>query len=182
MLNRANLAVMATTRTSGGSSLVGWFFLASGVIYLLGLLFNNIIHALTGGFWDFFAFLLLAIGFFLLFLWRTGTLLRVAFIVAAVGWALLAIGEVTALGSAVATIATLLALIGTLVAGILVFVRHLFTRNADIVFLLLAIFAALLLLGVIPGITFLAGTIGLIFAVIFGILLVVAGLFIQRRR
>jgi hypothetical protein len=173
---------MATTRTSAGSSLVGWFFLAAGVIYLLGLLFNNIVHVLTGSWWDFFAFALLAIGFFLLFLWRTGTLLRVAFIVAAVGWALLAIGEVAALGTAVGTIATLLALIGTLVAGILVFVRHLFTRNADIAFLLLAIFAALSLLGVIPGVTFLAGTIGLIFAIIFGILLVVAGLFIQRRR
>lgn len=173
---------MATSRTSGGSSLVGLFFLASGIVYLLGLLFNNIVHVLVGPWWDFFAFALLAIGFFLLFLWRTSTLLRVAFIVAAIGWALLAIGTVAALGSTVTTIADLAALIGTLVAGILVFVRHLFTRNADIVFLLLAIFAALVLLGVIPGITFLAGTIGLIFAIIFGILLVVAGYFIRRRR
>jgi hypothetical protein len=173
---------MATTRNSAGSSLVGWFILASGVVYLLGLLFNDLIHVLTGGGWDFVAFALLAVGFFLLFLWRTSTLLRVAFIVAAVGWALLAIGSLTSLGTTVGTIATLLALIGTLVAGILVFVRHLFTRNADIVFLLLAIFAALLLLGVIPGITFLAGAIGLVFAIIFGVLLVAAGLFIQRRR
>jgi hypothetical protein len=175
---------MATTRTSGGSSLVGWFFLASGVIYLLGLLFNNVIHALTGGFWDFFAFLLLAIGLFLLFLWRTGILLRVAFIVAAVGWALLGIAQVASLGSGVVTIAALLALIGTLVAGILVFVRHLFTRNADIVFLIWAIVAALLLLGAAGWVSVLGIglTLGLIIAVVFGILLVVGGLFIQRRR
>jgi hypothetical protein len=171
---------MATTRTSGGSSLVGWFFLASGVVYLLGLLFNDVIKALTGGFWNFIAFALLAIGFFLLFLWRTSTLLRVAFIVAAVGWVLLAIGSIAALGSTVSTIATLLALIGTLVAGILVFMRHLFTRNADIAFLLMAIFAALVLLAVWA--TFLGGTLGIIIAIIFGILLIVTGLFIQRRR
>ena len=170
---------MATTRTSGGSSLVGWFFLASGIVYLLGLLFNDVIHALQGGFWNFIAFLLLAIGFFLLFLWRTSTILRAAFIVAAVGWALLAIGSVASIGGA-SIIAILLALIGTLVAGILVFMRHLFTRNADLVFLLMAIFAALLLLA--TWIAFLDGTLGLIIAIVFGILLVVSGLFIQRRR
>jgi hypothetical protein len=173
---------MATTRTSGGSSLVGWFFLASGVIYLLGILFNDLVHALTGGFWNFIAFLLLAVGFFLLFLWRTSLLLRVAFIVAAVGWALLGIGQIAALGTTVGYIATLLALIGTLVAGILVFVRHLFWRNADIAFLVMAIIAALWLLGFIGWIGFLGGTLGLILAIIFGIMLVVAGLFIQRRR
>ncbi|MDQ1552303.1 MAG: hypothetical protein QOD50_1725 [Actinomycetota bacterium] len=170
---------MATTRTSGGSSLVGWFFLASGIVYLLGLLFNNVVKALTGGWWDFFAFALLAVGLFLLFLWRTDLLLRIAFIVGAVGWALLAVGSVAALGG-VSTIAILLALIGTLVAGILVFIRHLFTRNADLVFLLMAIFAALLLLA--AWVAFLGGTLGVIIAVIFGILLVVSGVFIQRRR
>ena len=170
---------MATTRTSGGSSLVGWFFLASGVVYLLGLLFNDVVHALQGGFWNFIAFLLLAVGFFLLFLWRTDLLLRVAFIVAAIGWALLAIGSITSLGG-VTVLAILLALIGTLIAGIFVFVRHLFTRNADIAFLLMAIFGALLLLA--TWVAFLGGTLGLIIAVVFGILLVVSGLFIQRRR
>ncbi len=177
---------MATSRTasrsSAGSFLVGWFFLASGVLYLLGLFFNQAIHALEGPWWDFFAFALLAVGFFLLFLWRTSLLLRVAFIVAAVGWAILAIGEVAALGSAALTVGSLLALIGTLVAGILAFLRHLFNRNADIVVLLLAIVAALLLLAVIPGFTFLGGTIGLILSVVFGILLVAAGLLIRRRR
>jgi hypothetical protein len=170
---------MATTRTSGGSSLVGWFFLASGIVYLLGLLFNNALHVLAGPWWDFFAFALLAVGLFLLFLWRTDLLLRIAFIVAAVGWALLAIGSVASLGGLV-TLAIILALIGTLVAGILVFMRHLFTRNADIVFLLMAIFAALVLLAAWVG--FLGGTLGVIIAVIFGILLVVSGVFIQRRR
>ena len=170
---------MATTRTSGGSSLVGWFILASGIVYLLGLLFNNVLHVLVGPWWDFFAFALLAVGLFLLFLWRTDLLLRIAFVVAAVGWALLAIGSVTALGGLV-TLALILALVGTLVAGILAFMRHLFTRNADIVFLLMAIFAALVLLAAWVG--FLGGTLGVIIAVIFGILLVVSGVFIQRRR
>jgi hypothetical protein len=170
---------MATSRTSGGSSLVGWFFLASGIVFLLGILFNDVIKALTGGWWDFFAFALLAVGLFLLFLWRTDLILRIAFIVAAVGWALLAIGSVASLGG-LATLAVILALVGTLVAGILVFIRHLFTRNADIAFLVMAIFAALVLLA--TWATFLGGTLGIIIAVIFGILLIVTGLFIQRRR
>jgi hypothetical protein len=171
---------MATTRTSGGRSLVGWFFLAAGIVYLLGILFAHIATSLASGWWDFFAFALIAVGMFLLFLWRTDLLLRIAFIVAAVGWALLAIGSVAALGSAVQTIAVLLALIGTLVAGILAFLRHMFTRNADLAFLLMAIFAALVLLAVWAA--FLGGTLGLIIAIIFGILLIVSGLFIQRRR
>jgi len=171
---------MATTRTTGGRSLVGWFVLAAGVVYLLGILFSHIATTLASGWWNFFAFALLAVGLFLLFLWRTSTLLRVAFIVGAVGWALLAINSVAALGTAVVTIATLLALIGTLVAGILAFMRHTFTRNADLAFLLMAIFAALVLLAVWA--TFLGGTLGLIIAIIFGILLIVSGLLIQRRR
>jgi hypothetical protein len=171
---------MATTRTTGGRSLVGWFVLAAGVVYLLGILFSHI--ATASGWWNFFAFALLAVGLFLLFLWRTGTLLRVAFIVGAVGWALLAINSVAGLGTAVATIATLLALIGTLVAGILVFVGHTFTRNADLTFLLMAIFAALVLLALWVSVFAIGTTLGLIIAIIFGILLIVSGLFIQRRR
>jgi hypothetical protein len=171
---------MANTRTSGGRSLVGWFFVAAGVVYLLGLLFAHIAPTLASGWWNFFAFAFLAVGLFLLFLWRTSTLLRVALIVAAVGWALLAIGSVAALGSAVETIAVLLALIGTLVAAILVFARHLFGRSADLLFLLLGIFAALLLLA--TWVSFLTGTLVEIVAIVFGILLVVTGFFVQRRR
>jgi hypothetical protein len=170
---------MATTRTTGGRSLVGWFFLAAGVVYLLGILFAHIAPALASGWWDFFAFALIAVGMFLLFLWRSDLLLRIAFIVAAVGWALLAIGSVAAL-SGLTTFAIILALVGTLVAGILVFIRHLFTRNADVAFLLMAIFAALVLLA--TWVAFLGGTLGVIIAVIFGILLIVSGLMIQRRR
>ena len=170
---------MATTRTSGGRSLVGWFFLAAGVVYLLGILFAHVATSLASGWWDFFAFALLAIGMFLLFLWRTDLLLRIAFIVGAVGWALLAIGSVAALGG-LTTLAIILALVGTLVAGIMVILRHTFTRNADLAFLLMAIFAALVLLA--TWVAFLGGTLGVIIAVIFGILLIVSGLFIQRRR
>ena len=172
---------MATTRTSGGRSLVGWFFLAAGIVYLLGILFAHVATSLSSGWWNFFAFALIAIGMFLLFLWRSDLLLRIAFIVAAVGWALLAIGSVASL-SGLTTLAIILALIGTLVAGILVFIRHLFTRNADLAFLLMAIFAALVLLAVGAWVAFLGGTLGVIISIIFGILLIVSGLFIQRRR
>ncbi len=170
---------MATSRTSSRRSFVGWLFLAAGIVYLLGLLFAHVVTALAGPWWDFFAFALLAVGFVLLFLWRVGIVLRIAFIVAAVGWALLAIGSVASLAG-LATLAVVLAIIGTLVAGILVAVEHTFGRSADLAFLVMAIFAALLLLA--TWVAFLTGTLGLIVAIIFGILLIVSGLFVERRR
>jgi hypothetical protein len=173
---------MATTRKSRGSSLVGWFFLAAGIVLLLGILITHIAPTIASAWFAFFAFAFIAVGLFLLFLWRTSLLLRVAFIVGAVGWALLAIGSVAPLVSALANIGGVLALIGTLVAGILVFVRHLFTRNADILFLLMAIFAALVLLSELGWVAFLGGTLGSIIVVIFGALLLASGWFIQRRR
>jgi hypothetical protein len=172
---------MATTRTSRGSSLVGWFFLAAGLVFLIGILVTHISATIPSTWFSFFSFALLAVGFLLLFLWRTSILLRVAFIVAAVGWALLALDSVVALGSAVVTIGGVLALIGTLVSGILVFVRHLFKRNTNIVFLIMAIFGAIVLLTQLGWVASLGATLTAIIVVIFAVMLLVSGWFIQRR-
>jgi hypothetical protein len=171
---------MATSRATSRRSPVGWFFLAAGVLYLLNILLAHVAPKLSSPWWDFFAYALLAIAFVLVFLWKVSTILRVAFIVAAVGWALLAIGTVASLGSSIATIATILALVGTLVAGILMIVRHTFGRLADLVFLITAILAALLLGH--SWLTFISGAVETVIAILFGIGLVISGFLIARRR
>jgi hypothetical protein len=169
---------MATSSRSSRSP-VGWFFLAAGVLYLLNILLAHVAPKLSSTWWDFFAYALIAVAFVLLFLWRVSTLLRVAFIVAAVGWALLAIGIVASLGG-VATIAVILALVGTLVAGILVIIGHTFSRLADLVFLITAILAAILLAH--TWLTALSGGVETVVAILFGVGLVISGFLIARRR
>jgi hypothetical protein len=170
---------MATSSNRTGRSPVGWFLLAAGVLYLLNILLAHVAPKLSSPWWDFFAYALLAVAFVLLFLWRVSTLLRVAFIVAAVGWALLAIGTFVSLGG-LATLAIILALVGTLVAGILVIIRHTFSRLADLVFLITAILAALLLGR--EWLTFIHGSAATVIGILFGIGLVVSGFLVARRR
>jgi hypothetical protein len=170
---------MATSRTIAARSAVGFFFLVAGVLYLLGILFSYVAPSLSSQWWNFFAFALIAVAFLLMFLWRVSSLLRVAFIVAAVGWAILAIGTIASLG-AVLTVAIVLALIGTLLSGILVVARHALGRRADPVFLVFAVLATLLLLS--TWVTWLGGIVETVVSVLFGVFLVAAGLAVQRRR
>jgi len=170
---------MATSRTNAARSAVGLFFLAAGILYLLGILFTHVAPSLSSQWWNFFAFALIAVAFLLMFLWRVSSLLRVAFIIAAIGWAFRAIETIVSLG-AVLTVAIVLALIGTLVSGILVVVRHALGRRADAVFLVFAILATLLLLS--TWVTWLGGTVETVVSVLFGAFLVVSGLAVQRRR
>jgi hypothetical protein len=170
---------MATTRTSN-SRTVGWLFVVAGVLYLLELLLSHVGHSGKLDSWLlFFAYAVLAVGFVLLFLWRSvDILLRVAFIVAAVGWAILAIAAVASVGGGLVVIGEILALIGTLVAGITVFMRGIFTRRGALAFLIFAILAALLLLLALTG--FLA-SIAFVLAILFGVALVITGVLVARR-
>lgn len=170
---------MATSSKTAGRSPVGWLLLAAGVLYLLNILLAHVAPKLSSHWWDTVAYVLLAIAFVLLFLWRVSTLLRVAFIVAAVGWALLAIGSFVSLGG-LATLAVILALVGTLVAGILVMIQHTFARLADLIFLITAILAALLLGR--EWLTFIHGSAATVIGILFGIGLVISGFLVARRR
>jgi hypothetical protein len=171
---------MATSRTSN-SGTVGWLFVVAGVLYLLDLLLSHVGHTGKLDTWLlFFAYVVLAVGFVILFLWRSvDILLRVAFIVAAVGWALLAIATVASVGNGLVVIAEILALVGTLVAGILVFARGIFTRRGALAFLIFAILAALLLLIALTNA--LTGIIVVILSILFGVALVITGVLVARR-
>ena len=169
---------MATTRTSN-SRTVGWLFVASGVLYLLALLLGAVGHVGKLGTWlEFFAYALLAVAFVILFLWRSlDILLRVALIVAAVGWALVALNELPGV-NIIPFLGEILALAGTLVSGIVIFVRHIFTRRAAAAFLVLAIIAALDLLILLTGVL---GVLATILSILFGVILVVVGVLIARK-
>ena len=169
---------MATTRTSN-SRTVGWLFVVAGVLYLLDLLLSHV--GGTGGIGKyllFFAYALLAVGFVLLFLWRSvDLLLRIAFIVAAVGWAILALNALGVLGG-LGTLGAILVLVGVLVAGIVIFMRGIFTRRAGLAFLVFAIITALLMLTLLTGVL---APLLLILSILFGAALVVTGVLIARR-
>ena len=156
--------------------------IVAGVLYLLELLLSHVGVTTLDTILIFLSYLALAVAFVILFLWRSiGILLRVAFIVGAVGWALLALATIAAVGGGLVVIADILALAGTLVAGIIVFARHAFSRRADVAFLVLAIIAAILLFFPLFSIA-LSATFALILSILFGAMLVVAGLFISWRR
>jgi hypothetical protein len=173
-----SVSTMATTRTSN-SGTVGWLFVVAGVLYLLDLLLAHVGHTGKIDNWiGFFAFALLAVGFVILFLWRSiDLLLRIAFIVAAVGWAILALNSISVLNF-LGTLGEILVLVGVLVAGIVIFARGIFTRRAGLAFLIFAILTALLMLTLLTG--FLAA-IALVLSILFGVALVVTGVLVARR-
>jgi hypothetical protein len=171
---------MAISRSRRTSPLAAWLFIVAGVLILLELLLTHVAASGLDEWLTFFAYVALAIAFVVLFLWRSVDLIaRVAFIVAAVGWAILAIAAVAGVGGLL-TLGIVLALIGTVVAGIMVFARGLFSRSASLAFLIAAILAGLLLLGEL--FSFLPATLVLIIGVLFGILLVATGVLASRRR
>lgn len=172
---------MANTRSARSFPLAAWLFVLGGVLLLLELLLAKVAPSALDEWLVFFGYLAVAVAFLMLFLWRSvELLLKVAFIVAAVGFALLALSTVASVGSGLVTIAEILVLVGALVAGILVFIRHVFTRGADIAFLILGIVIALIYLSAL--INFITGTLLVVLVVLFGILLIATGLLISRRR
>ena len=123
----------------------------------------------------------LAIGgaFVLMALWLgASTLARVAYVVAAVGWLLLAIISlihVPILG----TLAFFIAAIGSIFAGIVVYSAKVFSERANVTFLVAMILGAVELLATQVGIP---GILETILVILFGAALIGAGLLSLRRR
>ncbi len=123
------------------------------------------------------AFAILAIGAV------NSTLTRVALIIAAVGWAILALAGlgVIALPAGVATFAAILAAAGGIVGAILLYTGREIANRSAIVFIIANVLGALYLLGV-SGLLSL-GTFSTIITVLFGAALILAGvLFTQTER
>ena len=123
------------------------------------------------------AFTILAIGAV------NSTLTRVAFIVAAVGWAILALAGlgIVALPAGVGTFAAILAAAGGIVGAILLYTGREIVNRSAIVFIIANVLGALHLLGSLGLLPL--GTFGTILTVLFGAALILAGvLFRQAER
>jgi hypothetical protein len=118
------------------------------------------------------AFLILALASF------QGTITRIALIVGAVGWLLLALGLVVALPAVLVTVALVAAALGTLVAAIALYVGKEVTNMSAIAFIVTGIVAAIILLATVAAAAL--GDFGTVLAVLFAILLVVTGVLFAR--
>jgi hypothetical protein len=172
---------MATTSTSS-RPVVGILFIIAGALALLTLLFAYVAPGSLPSWIPPLTSLALGIGLLLMALSRSMNVLeRVAFIVGAVGWLLLGLNGLT--GGALAgltTVALILALVGSLAAGILVWVHSTFTRATNLWFLIAMIITAIFVLNQL--LPFAAGVLATLLVLLFGAGLVVAGFFILQRK
>jgi hypothetical protein len=118
------------------------------------------------------AFLILAIASF------RNTLARIALVVAAVGFLLLALGAVVALPSPVGTIAAVAAALGTLVAAIVLYVGKEITNLSALVFIVTAVILAIIVLA--PLVNLALGTFGTVLALLFALGVLVTGILFAR--
>ncbi|HEY4268569.1 MAG TPA: hypothetical protein VGM94_10305 [Galbitalea sp.] len=169
---------MATTRTSS-RPIVGILFIIAGALVLLGLLLHYAAPTAAPTWLSLLVYLALGVAFLLMALSKSMNVLeRVAYIVGAVGWLLLALNGLVALSTLV-TVAMILALVGSLAAGILVWMHSTFTRQTNLWFLIAMIITAVYVLNLL--VPFATGALGTVLVLLFGAALVVAGFFVLRR-
>jgi hypothetical protein len=118
------------------------------------------------------AFLILAISSF------RNTLARIALVVAAVGFLLLALGAVVALPSPVGTIAWIAAAVGTLVAAIVLYVGKEITNLSAIAFIATAVIFVIIVFAPLLGLAL--GTFGAVLALLFALGVLVTGIMFAR--
>jgi hypothetical protein len=160
---------------------VGWLIALAGVFASLAIVFFYVAPSLAGS-WVYIAeYAALTLAFLFLFLGRSAPLvLRVTFAIATVGWAILVVGGLVSIG-VVLTVGFWLALVGSLISGVLVLTRFVFSNVANVVFLLATIAIAVVLVNQVIG-PFYAGTIVVVVAVIYAVLLLLAGILIAVRK
>ena len=162
--------------------MVGILFIVAGALALLTLLIAYVAPGSLPSWIAPLTSLALGVGLLLMGLSKSMNVLeRVAFIVGAVGWILLALNGLTGGGlGGVITLALILALIGSLAAGILVWIHSTFTRRTNLWFLIAMIITAIFVLNQL--LPFASGIIATLLVLLFGAALVVAGFFILRRK
>lgn len=118
------------------------------------------------------AFLILAIASF------RNTLARIALVVAAVGFLLLALGAVVTLPSPIGQIAAIAAAVGTLVAAIVLYVGKEITNISAIAFIATAVILAIIVLA--PLVNLSLGTFGTVLELLFALGVLITGVLFAR--
>jgi hypothetical protein len=133
------------TLTAPNRTIVAVLFLVAGALQILGAVLGLVGLGNSGGFY-LLSNLALGVGFALMFAWfASATMARVAYLIAAIGWLLLALTGLLNLG-VFGTLAVFVAVVGSVFAGVIVFTGRVFGREADILFLAAMIVGALNLL------------------------------------
>lgn len=169
---------MATV-TAPNRSIVSWLFIVGGVLQVVGAIVG---FAGAGNSGAIYAISNIAIGvaFVLLLAWfASTTIVRVAYFIAALGWLLLALTSLINLGP-IGFVATYIAIVGCVFAGVVVLTGHPFGALADILFFVAMVLGALELLmsqnSNVPEL------LKAFVVALFGGFLVAAGVLVLRRR
>jgi hypothetical protein len=171
---------MAATTTPASRVVVGWLIVLAGLTVLTtnvlvlvkhfrgyAVLSEIVTGALT------IAFLLVAISK------RVGVLARITYGIAAIGWGFLTVGLLLPVDNYYSD-ALAVALVGTLLSGIVGMIRSVYGRGTDDVFLLATIVTAIVLYNDDRG--FASPTVAMVISMLYGALLAFAGTLVALRK
>ena len=169
---------MATV-TAPNRTIIAVLFIAGGALQVLAALVGLANAGNVGAIYA-ISNIAIGVGFALMMAWLASTTVaRIAYFIAAVGWLLLALTSLINLG-VIGTFAVFVAIIGSVFAGIIVYMARPFGGQSDILFFVAMIVGAANLLlsqiGNVPQI------VGVVVVIAFGALLVAAGITMLRRR
>jgi hypothetical protein len=167
--------------TPSRRSLAGIVLVVAGALLLLNFVLGLAAVTALSPWLTVLAYLAIGVAFLILALASfRGTLTRIALVVGAVGWLLLALGAAIpgTLPAVLVTVALVAAALGTLVAGIALYMGKEVTNMSAIAFVVTGVVAAIILLVRVAGTTL--GDFGTVLAVLFAILLIVTGVLFAR--
>ena len=169
------MAEISTSRRS----IAGILLAIAGAILLIGAILGFAGVAALGVWPTFVAWLAIGVAFLILAIGSfRNTLARIALVVGAVGWLLLALGLVVALPAPIGTIAAIAAAIGGLVAAIVLYVGREITNVTAIAFVVTTIIAAIVLLAGVAAVGL--GDFGVVLGLLFALGLLVTGVLLAR--
>jgi hypothetical protein len=169
---------MATV-TAPNRSIIGWLFVAGGVLQVFGGIVGFANVGNSGGIYA-ISNIAIGVAFVLMIAWIAATTItRVAYFIAAIGWLLLALTSLIDLGL-IGQVGLYLAIIGSVFSGVVVLSTRPFSQRADII-----LFVALVLGAINPLISQngnVPSIVKLVVIVVFGVALAAAGILMVRRR
>jgi hypothetical protein len=167
--------------TTSRRSLAGIVLVVAGALLLLDFVLGLAKVAALSPWLTVLAYLAIGVAFLILALASfRGTITRIALVVGAVGWLLLALGAAIpgTLPAVLVTVALVAAALGTLVAGIALYVGKEVTNMSAIAFVVTGVVVAIILLAAVAAAAL--GDFGTVLAVVFAIMLIVTGVLFAR--
>jgi hypothetical protein len=178
---RDSVLAMTSSSTPAKRPVVGLLIAIAGVAWLLGIIVPSLL-VVSGTSWlAVIVAAALTLAFLLLTLGRSTRIIpRIAFLIATVGWLIFTLNDLHILGQ-FHMWGAIIALVGTLLAGIFVIMHNMFGRLGDVLFLLAAILISIGLLEEVIK-PFLTGSLATVLDYAEAILLILTGIVVLARR